>query len=120
MADKQTDIVNLELHPQAQTRARERINEFGTSMLLQAKLIAYKTKADLVLSRHIDEAVNTMYTEHKQSWTKELLIIVGGALFGAFIQGFVTELSTGNKLLIAIYTLLGFVGMLLVFVGLRR
>jgi hypothetical protein len=46
--------------------------------------------------------------------------MIGCTLFGAFIPGFMTELSAGCQILIAIYTFMGFVGIILVFVGLRR
>jgi hypothetical protein len=45
---------------------------------------------------------------------------MGSALVGAFIQGFITELSAGRKLTTAIYTVMGFIGMLMVFWALRR
>lgn len=40
------------------------------------------------------------------------MIAIGGALFGAFVSGFITELSTGHsKLLLAVYVILGILGM---------
>jgi hypothetical protein len=41
-------------------------------------------------------------------------------LFGAFVSGFTTELSKGNsKLLLAVYVVLGVLGMILIFAGLQ-
>ena len=85
--------------------------------MLQAKTLAYEEQDDVVLSNHIEEALDIIKREQKQKWVKELVSVLGGALFGAFVQGFITELSTGNTLLIVIYTILGFIGMLLVFFG---
>ncbi|MBN8581882.1 MAG: hypothetical protein J0L96_14530 [Anaerolineae bacterium] len=120
MENGQLRAVEMEMHENAPKKARQHINQFSTSLILQAKIIAYRTKADIVLAQHIDEALDTINSEKKQSWSRELLIILGGTFTGAFIQGFVSELSSGNTLLVAIYTILGFVGMFMVFLGLRR
>jgi hypothetical protein len=119
MANRQNDAVNKELHPQAEKLAREYIMDFATSLLLQAKLLSYKRNADVVLSNHIEEALQIVNRQQKSTWSREVILVIGSALFGAFIQGFVSELSTGNTLLIVIYTVLGFIGMLLVFWGLQ-
>ena len=51
---------------------------------------------------------------------KSFMLAVGGALFGAFVSGFVTELSTGHsKLLLAVYVMMGVFGMILIFAGLQ-
>jgi hypothetical protein len=108
-----------ELHPAAEALAQRHINDFATSLLQQAKTLAHQRKDDVVTSNHIKEALNIIHKEQKQSWWRELIIMIGSALFGAFIQGFITALLTEHVLLIAIYTLLGLVGMSLVFWGLR-
>lgn len=120
MANSQIEAIQKELHPQAANLAREFVNDFAISLLLQAKTIAYQQKADVVMSSHIVEAREILQAEHKKSWSREILIILGSALVGAFIQGFTTELSGGNTFLIAIYTVMGFIGILMVFWGLRR
>lgn len=120
MANKQTDAVSIELHPQAKNLARRYITDFATTLILQAKILAFRRGAELVLSNDVEEALDTITKERTQTWARQLVIVLGGAFFGAFVQGFVTELSTGNALLIAVYTILGFIGMLLVFWGLRR
>jgi hypothetical protein len=117
---KQIEAIGSELHPQAAKLVKEYTNEFATSLLLQAKALAYQRKDDMVLGNHVVEAWRFITQERKQTWSRELVIIVGAALFGAFIQGFISALSSGNALLIATYTVLGFIGMFLVFWGLRR
>ena len=117
MTNPQTEALRKQLHPNAMALAKKRINELATSLLLQAKTLAYEEQDDVVLSNHIEEALDIIKREQKQKWVKELVSVLGGALFGAFVQGFITELSTGNTLLIVIYTILGFIGMLLVFFG---
>jgi hypothetical protein len=118
--DHSLEALNKELHPHAEEVARKYVDEFAASLLLQAKMLAFQEKADLVLSNHIDEAREVISRERKKRWSKDLLIVVGSALFGAFIPGFITELSAGHQLLIVVYTIMGFLGMLLVFLGLRR
>jgi hypothetical protein len=93
------------------------VDEFAASLLFQAKMLAFQEHADLVLSTHIEEALEVINRERKKRWTRELMIVIGSALFGAFIPGFMTELSAGHQLLIVVYTSLGFRGMLLVFSG---
>jgi len=96
------------------------VDEFAASLLLQAKMLAFQENVDLVLSNHIEEARQVIKREREKRWSRELLIVLGSTLFGAFIPGFITELSAGHQLLIAIYTGMGFLGLILVFIGLRR
>jgi hypothetical protein len=120
MKQSSLEVLNKELHPHAERVAREYVDEFAASLLLQAKMLAYHERADLVLTNHVEEALDAINRQRKKRWTRELMIVIGGALFGAFIPGFLTELSSGHQLLLAVYTTLGFLGMLLVFIGLRR
>lgn len=112
--------VDIDLHPQAAQRARKCVNDFAVSLIMQAKRLAFSRKADLVLTTHVNEALEMLNARKQESWFREIAIIIGSALFGAFIQGFVSELSTGNAFLIASYTVIGFVGIFMVFWGLRR
>lgn len=120
MKDSSLEALNKELHPHAEQVAKEYVDEFAASLLLQAKMLAFQEHADLVLSNHVEEALQVISRERKKGWTRELMIVIGSALFGAFIPGFMTELSAGHQLLIALYTSMGFLGIILVFLGLRR
>lgn len=119
MANQQIEAISKELHPQAEKLAQAYIRDFATSLLLQAKILAYKRKADIVLSSHVEEAKDMVEGGQKQNWLNEFVMILGSAFFGAFLQGFIMELSTGRTLFIVIYTAIGFVGILMVFWGLR-
>jgi len=90
--------------------------------LLESKALAARQRAEEVLTIHVDQALEEINRERTQSGGRQLLTLIGGALFGAFIPGFVTELTAAKPHVvpIAIYTGLGLVGMLLVFMGLRR
>lgn len=120
MPSQQLEALNKELHPHAEQLAREIVNDFAANLLLQSKLVASQQRAEVVLRVHIEEALNIISREQKKGWSRELLIVIGAALFGAFIPGFITELSAGRQQLTVIYTALGLLGMFLVFLGLRR
>jgi hypothetical protein len=120
MKDSSIETLNKEFHPHAEEVAQEYIDEFTASLLRQARLLAFQENADLVLSSHVADARHIITRERQKRWTRELLIVLGSTLFGAFISGFITELSAGHRLLIAVYTLMGLIGMALVFGGLRR
>jgi len=94
--------------------------DYAAAILLNARIEAYRENSEEIQLRHIDTAIEKLNKPNKRAWTKDLLITVGGALFGAFIQGFITELSNGKPILITIYVILGLIGMFLVFSGLNR
>lgn len=114
MADIYAEAVNLQLHQEAEKRAKQHVRDFSVALLMQAKLVAFQEKADMVLSNHVDNALDKISTV-KRVRSKELLIIVGSAFFGAFVQGFISELPTLRVTLIVAYVLLGFAGMFMVF-----
>jgi len=101
--------------------ARQYINEFTVSLLLEAKAIAHRQKAAIVLSNHVEEAHDIVSSPTK-SRSSELKLAFGGALLGAFLQGFANELSltTLRPFWIAVYVVAGFAGALLVFWGIRQ
>ena len=101
---------SLELHPAAEHEIRERVDDFAFSLLSEAKRVAFQAKADIVLASHVTESLEIINSRKKENLGKQISQIVGGAFFGAFVQGFVTELPSGNSLLIALYVVLGFVG----------
>jgi len=117
---QQGEIVNKEMHSHARESVIQYVEEFSTSLILQSKLIAYRSEADIVLRKHVNEALSEIQSATKTSWNKEILVIIGSAFFGAFAQGFVTELSNGNTTLILVYVILGFVGIFMIFWALRR
>lgn len=120
MTNKQIEAIKKDLHPRAEKIAKNLIKDFATSLLLQAKILAYQQGADVVLSNHIYEAFRINSVKQKQTWVKEFAVVIGGVSLGAFIQGFIIGISKDNALLISVYTVLGFFGVLLVFWGLQR
>ena len=120
MAGRQVGVIEKYLHPNAARLIREQVNEFASSLLLLAKALAHQRGDDEVMSSHINEALNILRGHRKKRRLKEALIILGGILCGAFISGFVTELTFGqSKAALALYVLAGVVGLVLVFSGLQ-
>ena len=111
------DAIYVPLHPEAEGKITGYVGDFATSLLLQAKLIAFRKQAPVVSSKDVDEARDAISSEQRRIWSKETSKIVGGALFGAFIPGFITALPSHDTTSLVIYTSLGFIGMFLVFLG---
>ena len=116
MAGKE-DAVYIPLHSEAEIKITDYVEDFATSLLLQAKLLAFRKQAPIVSSKDVDEARDLISSERRRVWSKETSKIVGGALFGAFIPGFITALPLHDTVSLVIYTFLGFIGMFLVFLG---
>lgn len=116
----QLQVEDYKLHPQAEEYATSVAANYAASLVLQSKILAFQQKANEVQSFHIDQARDIIAGGQKQGWKKEVLLVFGSALVGAFVQGFITELAAGHQLLTAVYVILGFLGMLLIFSGLRR
>lgn len=117
MRAKRAAAIQKRLFPDAEERLREIVDDFLVSLLLQAKIVALQDKAEVVLSKHVDQALAAIFARRKDHWPRQIAKILGGALFGAFIPGFATALSDGNALTIVIYMSLGFVGIFLIFLG---
>jgi hypothetical protein len=120
MVNKRLDeVINKDFHPQAKELIIQFVEHFATTLILQAKTLAFNRDAELILKNDVQDALDSITREQKQIYRKQFVIVIGGALFGAFVQGFVTSLSDNNTILLAIYTVMGFVGMLFLFIGLR-
>lgn len=120
MANISQQVENKELHTQAEQRAREYIDNFAESLLLQGKTLAAIQEAEVVLTSHIDDARDIIIRERRSGHGRELMLIIGSALFGTFLQGFFTELTAGRKPMVVLYTFMGIAGLLTVFSGLRK
>jgi len=118
VSHKADKVVTKQLHAAAGKQARQYIDDFGTTLILQAKVLAYREEAELVLKRHIDESVDFILSQKKRDWLREFLKIIGGTLIGAFAPGLITSLPANDIPSTIIYIVLGFAGMIMVFLGL--
>lgn len=120
MRQKQLQAIDRDLHPSAEKLAREYIDTFAVSLILQAKIIAYREKADVVLSNHVREAHHIMNKRQRLRWSHDMLLVVGSVLFGAFVPGVIGALLQVNQILLVLSVALGIVGVILMLRGLRR
>jgi hypothetical protein len=112
--------VDIELHPQTAQRARQYVSDYAVVLLMQAKTLAFAARSNQVTPNHLDAAVRVLKLKQRRSWPKDIAILLGSGLFGAFVQGFITEVAAGEAYLTAAYAGLGFVGLLVALWGLRR
>lgn len=120
METRQIDILNTPVRSEARDLAHDRVRQFAASLLLEAKVCATIDSSGLVLPKHVQEATEKVYSKYRVSSMRELRLAFGGALFGAFIQGFITELADKNQTMVVVYTVLGLFGMFLVLWDLKK
>jgi len=111
------EIIAKNLHQSAEAKIGEYTGSFANTVVLQSKIQAYAERAEVVLSRHVDEAMDHIMHQRKIDWIREGFKIVGGAFVGAFIPGLITSLHANDITATVIYIVLGFIGMLMVFLG---
>ena len=112
-------IYKSQLHPRATKLIKKYSQKYQETLRIESQILASQSDADIVLSHHVDEAYNRVNSS-KRSWKQELMVVIGGAMLGTFIQGFIIEINSLNSILFAVYTLLGFAGMFLIFIALRK
>jgi hypothetical protein len=109
--------VDKKLHPQAASVARHRINEFATSLILQSKILAYRRGDDEVQSSHVLDALRILNRNRSQSRKRSIITISGSGMFGVFLSQFVTQTLAGNTLFLAVFAIVGLLGLALIFYG---
>jgi hypothetical protein len=121
MASQRIDITTLELHESARELATEYIENFTNRLILQAQILAGKNGDNIVINTHVMAALDIIdkYGETRNHFN-DICLALGGSLFGVFISGFISSLSTGDKVLIVIYMLMGFIGMILIMWNIRK
>jgi len=123
MANKQLDAITRVVHPEAAELVLRSAMDFATSLILQAKVLAHARRDNVVLTRHVEDARYVLSSQEEQrSWSRQVLILIGSAVFGASFSAFVREVlaSQPNMPWIVVFVAAGFVGMLLVSWRLRR
>ena len=121
---RQQDVVALPLDPVAEKQVWNDTDAFMSDVLLEAKANASRQGDNVVLVRHVHEARATIERARDRSLREQIGIMVGGACVGAFISGFSSEMLAGPShvqiLPVVTYVVMGFLGLLISFVGLRR
>lgn len=115
------EIATLPLDDGAEEVIETVSEDLARILTVQAKVFAFRQKDDIVLRRHVYEAQDAISRERQRTGIKEYGIAIGSALFGAFLSGFMTELSNENPVReswVALYVILGIVGLLMLSWGL--
>lgn len=110
----------ITLNSQAKELSRKLTADYGTSLVNLAKILATQQRVDQVQRVHIEQASDVLKKMYQKDRVRDLLLTVGGALLGAFLQGFIEALAENKRLLIVVYVITGFLGMGLVFWALRQ
>lgn len=100
----------LPYHENATAMIQNHLQKVKTTLSIQSELIAHRQNADIVLACHISEALHANKKSQTKNLYRELMMIIGGALLGAFTGEFLPQLLLGNTVLIGVYVLFGFVG----------
>ena len=114
------NLSSIQLHPDARQLANTFVADYGGRLVNLAKILAVQDGANEVQSGHIDAARLLLRRTPERKWSTEVALIVGGALLGAFVQGFIEATAEAKLPLIVIYVLLGFLGVGIVVWALRR
>jgi vacuolar-type H+-ATPase subunit F/Vma7 len=114
---REEKLIHTPIHKNAIELIQSNIEDYSILLVHEAKFETIKDGADEVQSNHVKNAINNISKNKYKNWGRELLKIVGGTLFGVFIPGFISSLTPINIRLLIIYTILGFAGMLFVFIG---
>jgi hypothetical protein len=118
---REEEIINKPISGDAETFAKECVDEFSETLFWQAKTLAYQRRNEMVLREHVEEALRIARREAGEKWRPQLLILGGGVLAGTFIQGAASELLKKQTDIsiaaIAVYIVLGVVGMITIFWG---
>lgn len=114
------EAINLDVHRNAEDLIRKSASDYTVALIMRSKSIAFERGADIVMTSHVKEADRELRppTLHNSS-LKQMKTVVGGALLGAFASSYVAELAKGGSEFLTLVAI-GYAGMLLIYLGLRR
>ena len=87
MPNKQIEIINKEMHQNARDLARSYVDIFATTLLLEAKTIAYNKKDEMVLHNHVKDAYESIQKKREQDWVRQLAYLWVAHLWEPLYQG---------------------------------
>jgi hypothetical protein len=114
------DVATIQLHPDAERLADIIVASHRQDIIQLAKTLAVQDSANQVQSGHIEAARMLFRKTSPRNKLTEIVLALGGAFFGAFIQGFIEALANNRTTLIPVYVALGFLGLGMVFWNLLR
>ena len=108
------------MHAHARRQLTKYMQEFKVALIRQSELLAAREKADVVLGSHMKEAYGLLTAKRRRGiWVKESGKIFGGIFFGLCFTGVRSALAAQpvNATSVLIHMALGFLGLLMIFVG---
>jgi len=108
---------DYDVFPTAQNALHEYVEDFAGELLLEAQNIAKRERAGVVTEKHVQTAYDRVSLNRRARTIRDVAKVVGAALFGAFPGGFATALGAGDQIQVVFYTILGIVGLALIFWG---
>ena len=115
--------VERPLHKGAQQAVEDEVRRFtlALALLLQAKLEAFRERADVVLSNHVERARLSLSQDDRRGTLRQLAVVAGAALFGAAASGSENEVGGPKRTgFLTVYVVVGVVSLTLVLVGVLR
>lgn len=109
MRNKEVETASASLDRQSEELVKKYVRDFTAALIANAKLETHNTGEKTVTIKHIEKALELIISR-KRNNTSQFILMIGSALFGAFVQGFISEVMNGNITLIVVYVILGFIG----------
>jgi len=115
------DKDELKFHESARDLAVQQIRSYGEELVRQSVSTAESRRHPLVMTKDVQYAAHRLQTEFRNR-KNVVFQFLGAGLLGVFLQGFVAEmLSTEpSTWAVAVYVVIGFVGIFGVFWSLIR
>lgn len=111
------NLLSIPIDEDARRELDEIVEKYESNLMLQSRVEARKDNSTIVLHKHVIASYQYVQKQKKRYWYRELFKILGGTLFGLFLEGFLRSAATGKVSEVIIYVVLGFIGIILVFFG---
>lgn len=111
----------LKFHESARDLAVQQIRSYGHELIRQSVSTAQSRRHPLVLAKDVQYAAHRLHTEFRNR-KNVVFQFLGAGLLGVFLQGFIAEMLAENPSAwaVAVYVVIGFVGIFGVFWSLIR
>ena len=111
----------LKFHESARDLAVQQTRSYGHELIRQSVSTAQSRRHPLVLAKDVQYAAHRLHTEFRNR-KNVVFQFLGAGLLGVFLQGFVSEMlaESPSAWAVAVYVVIGFVGIFGVFWSLIR
>ena len=120
-SDQREEDQELKFHEGARDLAVQQIRSYGEELVRMSVSTAESRHHPLVLAKDVQYASHRLHTEFRNR-KNVVFQFLGAGLLGVFLQGFVAEMLSANPSAwaVAVYVVIGFVGIFGVFWSLIR